>query len=87
MIDTLKQLEKMIKLCRKQGVTKITFDNVTLELGDLLIEAATQTAGAGDQAGDNTYSGFPTRILTPDELTFYSVNGFQPDSEQKEEAS
>lgn len=86
MIDTLKQLEKMIKLCRKQGVTKITFDNVALELGDLPVDTI-QGVGSQEQTSGNPYAGFPTGTLTPEELTYYSVNGYQPDSEPKEEAS
>ncbi len=34
-VDTLKDLEKLVKLCRKTGVETITVDGITIELGDV----------------------------------------------------
>lgn len=34
-IDTLKDLEAMLKVCRKQGVTAISVDGIALSLGDV----------------------------------------------------
>jgi len=35
MIQSLKDLEKLLKLCRKQGVTEISTSEVSLKLGEL----------------------------------------------------
>jgi len=37
-IETLKELEAMLKVCRKQGVTSISVDGIQLQLGDLPAE-------------------------------------------------
>ena len=42
MISTIKDLEKLLKLCRKQGVNKITLGDVAIELGDLALIPVTQ---------------------------------------------
>jgi len=33
-IETLKDLEAMLKVCRKQGVTSISVDGIVLAIGD-----------------------------------------------------
>lgn len=34
-IETIKDLEAVLKLCRKQGVTSISIDGIQLAIGDL----------------------------------------------------
>lgn len=84
MIESLKDLEKLLKLCRKMGVNKIELGTVKLELGDLPLES-----GAQSQAViDDPYLGFPTGELTPEQLMFYSSGGLpQDDPALKTEAS
>ena len=43
MIDSLKDLERLLKLCRKQGVTKITLNAVAFELGELPTKIQSQS--------------------------------------------
>lgn len=38
MISTLKDLEKLLKLCRKQGVTELDLHGVSFKLGDLPVD-------------------------------------------------
>ncbi len=45
-IDSLKQLEQLIKLCRKQGITKVSISGIELELGTLPIKVANKAANA-----------------------------------------
>ena len=73
MITDLKDLEKLLKLCRKQGVTDIDLGSVKIKLGELPPEKQ-RLAEADDQ-----YSGFPTGELTPDQLLFYSAGGAPED--------
>lgn len=52
-IDTLKELEAVLKLCRKQGVEHIKIDNIELKLSDMVEnrqEAKNATADISTQA-------------------------------------
>lgn len=75
MISSLKDLEKLLKLCRKQGVTEIELDKVKLKLGDL-----PKTAEEIEAEADDPYKDFPVGELTPEQLMFYSSGG-TPDSD------
>lgn len=77
MIESLSELKKLLKLCREQGVQKIEFDNVKLELGDLPIEAQHSVASSEPET---PYAGFPQGELTPEQLMFYSAGG-HPDND------
>ncbi len=76
MIESLKDLEKLLKLCRKQGVTKIDLGTVKLELGELPIE---RSVSAEREESESPYQGFPTGDLTPEQLMFYSAGGLPQD--------
>jgi hypothetical protein len=83
MIDSLKDLEKLLKLCRKQGVIKISFDNVSLELGDAPLERVANSA----MDDEDPLKGFPDGTLTPEQLMFYSSGGLpENDPSLKSEA-
>jgi len=69
MIASLKDLEKLLKLCRKQGVTEIKLGEVELKLGDLPKNDVMEHDPA------NPYANFPEGELTPDQLAFYSAGG------------
>lgn len=66
MINDLKELEKLLKLCRKQGVTEINLGTVAFKLGDLPDKSKEE---------EETVSNFPSEVLTPDQLMFYSAGG------------
>ena len=70
MIQNLKDLEKLFKLCRKQGVTEIDLSSMRFKLGDLPLER-----GAESDEPMSPYAGFPTGELTPEQLIFYSSGG------------
>lgn len=72
MIESLKDLERLLKLCRKQGVTEIKLGVVELKLGDLPQER-TSLGEATDS--DDPLKGFPLGELTPEQLMFYSAGG------------
>lgn len=71
MIESLKDLEKLLKLCRKQGVTEIKLGSVELKLGELPQEQTPSLIS--DPA--NPLANFPEGELTPDQLAFYSSGG------------
>lgn len=63
MINDIKDLEKFLKLCRKQGVTDISFSGLSVKLGPM------PTKSSSDDSDE-----IPTDELTPEELMFYAIN-------------
>jgi hypothetical protein len=61
-MNDLKELERFLKICRKQGVTDITFNGVSVKLGDLPLKNQEQSEEE-----------IPTDELTPEQLMFYAV--------------
>jgi hypothetical protein len=77
MIESIKDLEKLLKLCRKQGVTKIALATVSFELG-ALPEVISRSTVLEDVPED-PYANFPQGDLTPTQLMFYSSGGAPED--------
>ncbi len=73
MIENLKDLEKLLKLMRKQGVTEIKLSGTEIKLGDLPQTQSEIPYESTD--AENKYSDFPDGILTPEQLAFYSSGG------------
>jgi hypothetical protein len=67
LIKDLKEFERFLKLCRKQGVTKVTFEGSVVEFGDLPQKSNETTAEEQDQ------NGLP--MLTEEEIAMWSVRG------------
>lgn len=67
MISDLKEFEKFLKICRKQGVTDVTLEGISVKLGDL--PSKSESSDEEVQTPD---------ALTNDELIFYAVNGKEP---------
>ena len=65
MLNDLKDLEKFFKICRKQGVTDISINGVSVKFGEL---------PAKNSSSEDTED-VPTEELTPDQLAFYAVQG------------
>ena len=77
MIETIKDLERLLKLCRKQGVTEISLGAVSFKLGELPGEDMPVTA---EQEIEDKYAGFPEGALSPEELTFFANGGLPDDN-------
>ncbi len=83
MIESLKDLEKLLKVLRKQGVFEFEHNGTKLKLGELPVERA----GAADEIA-SPYANFPSGDLTPEQLMFYSSGGLpENDPALKQEAS
>lgn len=65
MIGDLKELEKFLKLCRKQGVLDISFDGFHVKLGDL--PSKVDESSSSDE--------IPTDELTAEQLMYFAVSG------------
>lgn len=75
MIDNLKDLEKLLKLCRKQGVFEIKLGSIELKLGELPAE----NGQAVSDDIENPLKNFPQGELTSTQLIFYSSGGLPED--------
>jgi hypothetical protein len=64
MIDDLKALEKFFKICRKQGVTEISCNGISVKYGDL-----PQELGNSSEETEE----IPSDGLSPEQLMFYAV--------------
>ncbi len=60
----LKEFEKFLKICRKQGVQEVSFEGTSVKFGDFPIQK-------GEASNDNDE--IPTEELTPEQLMFYAV--------------
>lgn len=83
MIESIKDLERLLKLCRKQGVTKITLPQVSFELGDLPYSES--KAIPLDELDADPLAGFPQGVLSNEQLMYYSSGGKPEDDPFVEE--
>lgn len=63
MITDLKDFEKFLKICRKQGVSDVTCNGITVKLGNL------PTKNDAEEEAEE----IPTDGLSPEELAFYHL--------------
>lgn len=63
MINDLKDFEKFLKICRKQGVSDVTCGGVSVKLGNL-----------PSKPNENDSDEIPTDEMSPDQLLFYHLN-------------
>lgn len=88
-IDSIKDLTKLVQLCRKTGVLSIKVDGIELTLGaEPLKKAYKPTSYSIPSATSNTAYGeidedtkILTDELTPEQLLFYSAQGHEPTEE------
>lgn len=78
MINDLKDLERLFKLCRKQGIAEFAINGITFKLGDLPVEQSKHVT-IEDEITD-PYKNFPQGELTPEQLMYYSSGGL-PDED------
>jgi hypothetical protein len=81
----LKYLEKLLKLCRKQGVQEINLGNVSFKLGDIQAEINQTQSSLQDDSSSDPYANFPQGELTPEQLMFYSAGGLPDDDPNRKD--
>lgn len=74
MIQTVKELERLLKLLRKQGVSEFRHGDLALKLGDIPQDTA-EFHTESDIQPEDPYAGFPGGMLTPEQLAFYASGG------------
>lgn len=75
MIESLKDLEKLLRMCRKQGVNKIKLKDIEFELGDLPLTAEQIKEQQIEDERRDPWANFPPGELTPEQLAYYSSGG------------
>ncbi len=65
MIKDLDELTAFLKICRKQGVTDITFEGFSVKFGEL-----PQKSRKESESDD---AEIPTDAMTPEELMYFSA--------------
>jgi len=68
MLTDLKEIEKFLKLCRKQGVDSVIFEGLTVKFGDMPLKQSSQSETENDIAEE----------ITDDQLMFYAVQNTGP---------
>lgn len=86
MINDLKDLKALFKLCRAQGVTAFKMNGIEVTLGDLPVPHGTSQEAQGEELESNPYAGFPQGTLTEEQLIFYSSGGKPIDDPANKEA-
>jgi hypothetical protein len=71
MIENLKDLERLLKLCRKQGVTEIKLNDVEFKLGEMPMDNGTVQTELIDTIDPLTGGNFGDPLTNP--MAFYSV--------------
>lgn len=85
MIQDLKDLQKLLKLCRAQGITEIKLQGVEIKFGDLPNNNISM-GEVSTQDPLNPYANFPQGELTQDQLAFYSSGGRPEDDPMNKDA-
>lgn len=74
MIQSIKDLEKLLKLLRKQGVSTFKQGDLELQFGELPIQHS-EPSYSEEQIDEDPYASFPDGILSPQQLEFYASGG------------
>jgi hypothetical protein len=73
-IASLKDLEKLLKLLRKQGVIDFKHGEIALKLGDLPLDREASSV-QDTEIIEDAYAGFPTGMLTEAQAIHYASGG------------
>lgn len=87
MINDIKDLRAVFKLCRAQGVTEIKLNGVEIKFGDMPAGPLASTSQDPDLESSTPWANFPDRVLTPEELIYYSSGGKPPGEEEAKESN
>lgn len=76
-LPDIKDLAKVIDLCRKKGVKTFTVGDISFELGEMPEKTPRHSSQEDEDAYDpaDPWANFPAGELTPEQLTYYSAGG------------
>lgn len=75
MINDLKDLQKLFKICRAQGITEFKMNGIDIKFGDLPQSASQSQIMSEEDITINPYDGFPQEILSAEQLSHYASGG------------
>lgn len=81
-LPNVKELEKLLKMLRKQGVTECDMAGISFKLGEL--PQSNSSTGHNVTEAVDQLEGFPEGILTPEQLMFYSAGGLPNDDPENQ---
>jgi hypothetical protein len=84
MVENLKDLEKFLKLIRKQGVTETSISGMSFKLGELPLKQSAAVEYEEEIDIPDPLEGFPDGILTQEELAFFANGGLPEDNPYRE---
>lgn len=87
MIKDIKDLRAVFKLCRAQGVTEIKLNGVEIKFGEMPAGPLALSTLDQDIDASTPWADFPDRVLTPEELTYYSAGGKPPLAEDTKDSN
>ncbi len=67
MIKDIKELEKLLKVCRRQGIDHLKMEGIEVKFGEMPLKSDPRSATDDDDV--------PSDELTPEQLAFYAVQG------------
>lgn len=86
MINDLKDLKALFKLCRAQGITIFKMNGIEVNFGDLPQEQNASYAQETNQDPASPWANFPQGELSPEQLAFYSAGGLPENDPANKEA-
>lgn len=86
MINDLKDLKALFKLCRAQGITAFKMNGIEITFGELPKDQQASYNQEVDQNPASPYANFPQGELTPEQLMFYSAGGVPENDPVNKEA-
>lgn len=83
-LPDVKQLEALLAVCRKKGVSSISFGELKIRLRVDEPQSPYKKKQIESQVSDETdtndkYKNFPDGVLSPEQLIFYSSGGIPED--------
>lgn len=85
MINDIKDLKQLFKLCRQQGVTEIKLGDTEIKFGEMPMQQSSVMNES--QSEESPYGNFPSGELTPEQLMFYSSGGRPEDDPALKDAA
>lgn len=86
MINDLKDLQKLFKLCRAQGITDLKIGGIEVKFGDVPQTTTAMADNFSSEDPANPYANFPQGELTPEQLMFYASGGMPENDPHNKEA-
>jgi hypothetical protein len=83
-VKDLKDLEKLFKLCRKQGISEMDINGIKFKLGELPSVVDPNAPTTYEETSQDPYTNFPDGMLSPEQLAFYSSGGDPADDPENQ---